>query len=87
MSEELKFAEKIAEAIGKKFPKRKFAVREVDAKPLKYIEITLYPEAAGPEVGVTVAYSMDFFRPETQEEASQRAQTIYGVFKTIAVKG
>lgn len=67
----LKIAQKIGEAVVKKFPKHELFVRRTDLGDAGFIEIALRPEGGSYNQEITTAYSDEFFASATTPEILQ----------------
>lgn len=77
----IKTAERIGNAIVKKFPKHVLYVRRIETGDNGYIEISLRPENGSYSQEVTTAYSDEFFASVTPENIQDRGQRVLKDFK------
>lgn len=77
----LKVAQRIGEAVVKKFPKHTLYVRRESTGDTGFIEIALRPEGAGYNGELTTAYSDEFFASATPENTQEKARRVYADFK------
>lgn len=67
----LKIAQKIGDAIVKKFPKHELFVRRTDLGDAGFVEIALRPEGGSYSQEITTAYSDEYFTSATTPEVLQ----------------
>lgn len=67
----LKVAQKIGEAIVKKFPKHTLFVRRTDLGDAGFIEIALRPDGGSYNQEISTAYSDEYFASATTPEVLQ----------------
>jgi hypothetical protein len=78
----LKIAQKIGEAVVKKFPKHTLYVRRTDLGDAGFVEIALRPDGGSYNQEITTAYSDEFFGNATTPEVLQeRARRVLGDFR------
>ncbi|HWG89127.1 MAG TPA: hypothetical protein VN679_15185 [Candidatus Acidoferrales bacterium] len=75
-------AQKIGEAIAKKFPKHTLFVRRHDlGDDGGFVEIALRPDGGGYNQEIHTAYSDEYFLNANGDELNARAKRIYNDFK------
>lgn len=80
----IKVAERIKDAILKKFPKYEGYVRRYDSGGDNgYIEIMIKPENGGRAQEMCAAYADEFFLSITDATLKEKATKIYEQFKTL----
>ena len=80
----LKTAEKILEAIKKKFPKYEGFVRRHEIVGQGgYIELMIRPENSGKAQEICTAYADEYFLSANKENINEKASKIFKDFKTL----
>lgn len=74
-------AQKIGEAVAKKFPKHTLYVRREAVGDSGFIEIALRPDGGGYNSEITTAYSDEFFASATKENMADKAMRVYKDFR------
>ena len=77
----LKVAQKIGEAVVKKFPKHTLYVRRTDLGEAGYIEIALRPDGGSYNQEITTSYSDEYFASATPETLQEKAKAILKDFR------
>jgi hypothetical protein len=77
----LKVAQKIGEAVVKKFPKHTLYVRRTDLGEAGYIEIALRPDGGSYNQEITTSYSDEYFANATPETLQEKGKTILKDFR------
>ena len=77
----LGIAQKIGNAIVKKFPKHELFVRRTDLGGAGFIEIALRPEGGTYLQETTVAYSDEYYVSASPEQLRDKAMAILADFK------
>lgn len=78
-----KTAEKILNAVVKKFPRYVGYVRRYDCGDSGLIELMIKPENGSTKDEITTAYSDEFFLSATQENINDKARRILSDFKIL----
>lgn len=77
----MKIAQKIGDAIVKKFPKHELYVRRTELGDAGYIEIALRPIGGSYSQEISTAYSDEYFASATAENLKTKAQAILKDFR------
>lgn len=77
----MKVAQKIGDAIARKFPKHTLYVRRTETGNSGYIEIALRPEGGSYSNELTTAYSDDFFASATAETIQDKGRRVLQDFR------
>jgi hypothetical protein len=77
----LQTAQKIGDAIVKKFPKHTLYVRRTELGDAGYIEIALRPDGGSYSQEISSAYSDEYFATATPETLKDKAMTILRDFR------
>lgn len=77
----IKTAERIGNAVLKKFPKHQLFVRRIQTGDNGYIEISLRPDGGSYSQEITTAYSDEFFATATPENIQDKGKRILSDFR------
>lgn len=77
----LRIAQKIGDAVVKKFPKHTLYVRRTEIGESGYIEIALRPEGGTYNQEITTAYSDEFFSTATSDTLQEKGRRVLQDFR------
>lgn len=78
----MRIAQKIGDAIVKKFPKHTLYVRRTELAQSGYIEIALRPEGGSHSQELSTAYSDEYFASATSDTLQEKAKRVLQDFRS-----